>query len=93
LLQVTAESIRTLESQPIRMDCIPTPYNISITWGFNGIRILDQSGVTFSPAHLNHTLIISNVDVRDSGAYSCQVVATSVEPVSRTIILNVLESM
>ena len=93
MLQSTAQSIRTLESQPIRMDCIPTPYNIAVTWMFNGIPILGQSGISFAPANLDHTLIISSADVHDSGAYRCQVVGTSLVPVSRTILLNVLESM
>ena len=93
LLQATPQSIVTLESQMIRLNCIPSPSNLVVTWMFNGAGIPGQQRITFTPAQRNHTLIISDAETSDSGEYRCELVGNFAMPLSRIITLDVLESM
>ena len=93
LLQATANNIITLESQSIQMDCIPTPNDLVVAWMFNGARISSLQDIIFTPINLNHTLAINRASVTNSGQYTCHLVRNFYMPISRTITLEVLQSM
>ena len=93
LLQATASSIIALESQSVIMDCIPTPNDLVVAWMFNGAGISRFQDFTFTPTNLNHTLTINGANVSNSGQYTCHLVQNFNMPISRTTILEVLQSM
>ena len=93
LLQATADRIIALESQSVSINCIPTPNSLIVMWMFNGTEISRLQDITFTPTNLNHTLTINGANISNSGHYTCQLIQTFNMPISRTITLEVLQSM
>ena len=93
LLQATADRIIALESQSVSISCIPTPNHLVVMWVFNGTKISRLQDITFIPTNLNHTLTINGANISNSGYYTCQLIQTFNMPTSRTITLEVLQSM
>ena len=75
------------------MNCVPTPNDLVVAWVFNGTRIALLQDITFTPTNLNHTLSISRASVTNSGQYTCHLIGNFHMPISRTITLEVLQSM
>ena len=75
------------------MDCVPTPNNLVVMWIFNGVGISRLQGIAFTPTNLNHTLTINGANVNNSGQYTCHLIQNFNKLISRTITLEVLQSM
>ena len=93
MLRVTANSIIALEGQSVTIDCIPTPNTLVVAWLFNGAGISASQDITFLPTDLNHMLTINGANVSNSGQYICHLIQNFNMPISRTITLEVLQSM
>jgi len=91
-LLTTVRSITALQGQSISFDCIPMPNNTMIQWSHDGRRILSSGQATLSPPNLHHTLSISNLDVSDSGVYTCYVDGSK-QYINRTINVTVLRGV
>jgi len=56
-------------------------------WTHNGTDVKQRNDITYSPPILNHSLMISNARIGDSGVYICHAVET---PVKQTITVEVI---
>ena len=75
------------------MDCVPTPNNLVVMWTFNGAEISRLQAITFTPTNLNHALTIHRADVNNTGQYTCHLIQSFNTAISRTITLEVIQSM
>ena len=62
-------------------------------WMFNGAEISSLQDITFAPNNLNHTLTLNRADVSNSGQYTCHLIQNFNTAISRTITLEVVQSM
>ena len=54
------------------LSCIPSVFEIFLSWTHNGADLNEDENTTFLPMNLNHELILDDADVDDSGQYICR---------------------
>ena len=74
------------------MSCIPSVIETVLSWTHNGADVNENENTHFLPLNLNHNLIIDNVDVDDSGQYTCLAVLDN-EVIKQTINVSVVAGM
>ena len=65
-------SVTVLEGNAVTLSCTPSITEAVLVWTHNGTNVEQRNDITYSPPILNHSLIIANARIRDSGVYTCQ---------------------
>jgi len=65
-------SITLLEGDTITLSCTPSIMEVVLLWTHNGVDVLQNDEISFSPPLLNHNLMITNPKIGDSGIYTCR---------------------
>ena len=65
---------------------------IGLSWALNGTVVNEDENISFFPVNLNHSLIINNAGVEDSGLYACRVLLGD-KVIEQNINVTVLAGM
>lgn len=71
------------------LSCTPSVIETILSWTHKGTVINEDKDTMFSPLNLNHNLILDNIDVEDSGQYTCRAVLDD-ETVEQSINVTVV---
>ena len=66
-------SVTLLEGNTVTLSCIPSILETALSWAHNGKNVNEDENISFSPLNRNHSLILNNASLNDSGVYTCHV--------------------